>query len=249
MKRMIAGLLLVWIGLADLAAQPFALDYLKDNQNAIIRSDRAERRVRLLFTGHEFADGAAHILKTLKRQKVKGYFFLTGDFVRRFPTITRQLYRKGHYVGPHSDKHLLYCDWDKRDSLLVEKEAFLADLEANYQALEAIGVPRQEPALYVAPYEWYNTTISLWCTEKGIKLINFTPSTGTNADYTYPGMDNYRSSDLLLRQLLDKEKQNPGWLAGAHLLIHIGTDPRRTDKLYYQLGNLVSTLRERGYVL
>lgn len=249
MKYVFPGILFMMMGLTDLAAQPFTLDYLKDNQNAIIRSDRAERRVRLLFTGHEFADGSAHILKTLKQQGVKGYFFLTGDFVRRFPKITRQLFRKGHYVGPHSDKHLLYCDWNNRDSLLVGKQEFLADLEANYRALEAIGIPRQEPALYVAPYEWYNTTVALWCTEKGIKLINFTPSTGTNADYTYPGMDNYRSSDVLLQQLLGKEKQNPGWLAGAHLLIHIGTDPRRTDKLYYQLESLISSLRERGYVL
>jgi len=25
----------------------------------------------------------------------------------------------GHYVGPHSEQHLLYCDWEQRDSLKV----------------------------------------------------------------------------------------------------------------------------------
>jgi endoglucanase len=34
---------------------------------------------------------------------------------------------------------------------------------------------------------------------------------------------------------------------GFILLIHIGTDPRRTDKLYNRLGNLIDTLRARGY--
>jgi len=34
-------------------------------------------------------------------------------------------------LGPHSDQHLLYCDWDKRDSLLVTREDFRIDLQLN----------------------------------------------------------------------------------------------------------------------
>lgn len=232
-----------------LNAQPFFYDYLLDNQGAVIRSDRSERRVRLLFTGHEFADGAHFILKTLKEKDTDGFFFFTGDFVRRYPKLTATIHKKGYFVGPHSDKHLLYCDWDKRDSLLISKETFLPDLEANYAALEAVGIPRPEKPVFIAPYEWYNTSITRWSAEAGVRLINFTPHTGTNADYTVPGEANYKSSEKLMAQIVNREKEDPGWLNGAHLLIHIGTDPRRTDKFYHHLGELIDQLRSFGYRL
>lgn len=232
----------------SLYSQSITQDYLKDNQGAIIRSNRTEGRIRLLFTGHEFADGAKTILETLEAQKVRGYFFFTGDFVRRFSGLTRKIYKAGHYVGPHSDKHLQYCDWNNRDLLLVQKEVFLEDLEANYRALEKVGIPKSDTLLFVAPYEWYNTKITSWCTELGIQLINFTPRTGTNADYTYPEMANYKSSEQLLQELLVRERQEADWLRGAHLLIHIGTDPRRKDKFYARLAELIETLKSRGYI-
>lgn len=232
-----------------ISAQPFYHDNLLDNQGVVIRSDRSERRIRLLFTGHAFADGALDILHTLKEKQVTGFFFFTGDFVRTYPQLTKKIYRQGHFVGPHSDKHLLYCDWDKRDSLLLSRETFMADLEANYAALDAIGIPRPDKPLFVAPYEWYNKTITRWCSEAGILLINFTPHTGTNADYTTPDAANYKSSDRLFDQLFSREKEDHGWLNGAQLLIHIGTDPRRTDKFYHRLGELIDQLRAAGYLV
>ena len=63
--------------------------------------------------------------------KIKASFFLTGDFCRNKSNreIIEKLKTDGHYIGPHSDKHLLYCSWEKRDSLLVTKKEFLSDLE------------------------------------------------------------------------------------------------------------------------
>ncbi|HEY5406039.1 MAG TPA: hypothetical protein VIJ92_03090 [Ginsengibacter sp.] len=36
-------------------------------------------------------------------------------------------------------------------------------------------------------------------------------------------------------------------LNGFILLVHIGTDPRRTDKFYNQLPQLINELKKRGY--
>lgn len=79
-------------------------------------------------------------------------------------------------------------------------------------------------------------------------LINFTPGTRSNADYTTPDMgDRYVSSAAILQSILAHERQDPHGLNGFLLLIHIGTSPERTDKFYRSLEDLIVTLQERGY--
>ncbi len=199
-----------------------------------------------MFSAHDRAEGAEYIRRVLKKNRIPGHFFLTGAFLRnpKFRKLIKDLKRDGHYIGSHSDQHLLYCDWTHRDSLLVSKEDFNTDLQASYQALAAFGI-RKAP-WFLPPYEWYNQKIVAWGKEKGLQVINFTPGTGTNADYTWPGLPNYRSSDTLLVRLFRYDDQHS--LKGAFLLIHPGTDPRRTDKFYHLLDStILPTLRKRGY--
>jgi hypothetical protein len=105
------------------------------------------------------------------------------------------LQKDGHYLAPHSDKHILYADWGKRDSTLITREAFRKDLKDNYQAMIQAGVNLPKKLYFLPAYEWYNNDISSWCSELGVQLINFTPGTGSNADYTVPEMKSYKSSD------------------------------------------------------
>lgn len=56
-----------------------------------------------------------------KKNDIKASFFFTGNFLRNsnYETLVKKVINSGHYVGPHSDQHLLYCDWEQRDSLKV----------------------------------------------------------------------------------------------------------------------------------
>jgi len=218
----------------------------RDAFGGIQRMNPTERKVYLTFTGHEFGEGNGYILRTLKKQGIKASFFLTGDFLRnpKFKSSIQQMVRDGHYLGPHSDKHLLYCDWGKRDSLLVSRAQFEQDLQANLQELNRF-VPKNSITHFMPPYEWYNEQITQWSAQQGLQLINFTPGTGTNADYTTPSMKNYRSSAQLMQNLLVFEQKQG--LNGAIVLIHLGTDPARKDKFYKQLPALIKTLQEKGY--
>ena len=98
------------------------------------------------------------------------------------------------------------------------------------------------------PYEWYNQSISNWTEELGLRLINFTPGTRSNADYTTPDMgDRYYPSQVLFDSIFTYEKKDPNGLNGFLLLLHIGTHPSRKDKLYNHLPDLISQLKDLGY--
>lgn len=223
-----------------------------DPYGAIIRGDLSEKKIALVLTGDEFGDGGAYILQTLRKHHVKASFFLTGNFYSNpdFRNVIRDLKKHGHYLGAHSDKHLLYADWSKRDSLLVTETEFKNDLFANYQRMAQYGIAKDDALYFLPPYEWYNRSVSDWTRDLGLQLINFTPGTRSAADYTYPEMkDRYVSSDEIYKSILSFEEKDKHGLNGFILLIHIGTDPRRTDKFYNKLDDLLKTLKDKGYEL
>lgn len=217
-------------------------------EGGVVRGNRNKRQLSLVFTGHEFADGAETIMHTMEKHDIKGAFFLTGAFYRLHPEISRLLQKAGHYMAPHSNKHLLYADWSKRDSTLVTRIQFEKDLRDNYLVMDSIDLSIESPRFFMPSYEWYNKEISSWANSMGVKVINFTPGTTSNADYTTPDMNNYLSSEKIYNNILRYEEKDEDGLNGFILLIHIGTDPRRTDKLYDRLDDLIIELKNRGYV-
>lgn len=218
-------------------------------KGGIVRMQKDIKNIYIVFTGHEFADGGAHIYKTLKKHRVKSSFFFTGDFYRnkKFQSIIIKLKNAGHYLGAHSDRHLLYCDWTKRDSTLVSKDSFMVDLEQNYREMNKFGIKKKDALYFMPPYEWYNDTISVWANLMGINIVNFTPGTSSNADYTTPSMKNYVPSDTIFNRILRYEKNHENGLNGFILLLHIGTHEERTDKMYNKLDQLLEELKRRGY--
>lgn len=202
-----------------------------------------------MFTGDEFADGAEVITEVLKNRNIRASFFLTGNFYRnkKFAKAIKRLKTDGHYLGAHSDKHLLYADWTKRDSLLVSEQEFEQDLKKNYERMERFGIEKKDAAYFLPPYEWYNRSVATWTEELDLTLVNFSPGTLSAADYTYPEMKNYRSSDEIYRSIITYEDKSSSGMNGFILLIHIGTDERRTDKFYLKLDTLLNELASKGY--
>lgn len=222
--------------------------FIIDN-SGIIGLNTPEKEIALIFSGHEFDDGADTIIKTLKQYNVKASFFFTGDFYRDRAKhdFIQRIKNDGHYLGAHSDKHILYCDWEKRDSLLITKDEFIRDLKNNYKELSRFGVSIESAKYFLPPYEWYNETISEWAEQLNIKIINLSPNTFTNADYTIPKMKNsYRNSEWILNKLIETEQNNT--LNGKIILIHVGTHPDREDKFYNKLDFLLSYLIKKGYI-
>ncbi|MCE4565848.1 glycoside hydrolase family 9 protein [Maribellus sp. CM-23] len=224
---------------------------VKDKEGTIIRMDTTQANVYLIFSAHDFNDGGETIANTLKQRNLKASFFFTGSFYDNpsNKNLISQLIRDGHYLGAHSDKHLLYADWNQRDSLLLSRDEFESDLTANYRKMEEAGIAISSASYFLPPFEWYNQSITDWTSQLGLNLVNFTPGIRTNADYTTPDMKNYRSSDWILNDLKEKEKNQPGMLKGSMILIHLGTSEKRTDKLYNRLEELIDFLESKNYQL
>ena len=211
----------------------------------IIRTDPSVRHIDFVFTAADKADGADRIISTLRKYNIKGGFFFTGEFFELYPDVVRRLVAEGHYVESHSYGHLLYAPWGKRDSLLVTRQEFEEDMFNSYKVLREFGIT--DAPYFIPPYEHYNATISSWARQLGLQVINYTPGTLTNGDYTTPGMSRYFSSKEILGKIREYERTDPDGLNGHIMLIHFGTDPSRTDKFYDKLPGLIRELRRKGY--
>lgn len=211
----------------------------------IIRTDPLVKHIDFVFTAADKADGAERIISTLRKYNIKGGFFFTGEFFEMYPDVVRRLVAEGHYVGSHSYGHLLYAPWGNRDSLLVTRQEFNEDIFKSYKVLREFGITNAP--YFIPPYEHYNATISSWARQLGLQVINYTPGTITNGDYTTPEMKRYFSSKEILGRIWEYERTDPNGLNGHIMLIHFGTDPARTDKFYDKLPGLIMELRRKGY--
>lgn len=216
---------------------------------AIIRGDTTQKKIALVFTGHEFAEGGDFIEESLDDAGVKASFFFTGDFYRnkKFRPLILKLKKEGHYLGAHSDKHLLYCDWSDRDNLRVTKSEFRFDLADNYTAMARMGIPVKTARYFLPPYEWHNDSIAIWTRELQLQLINFSPGTRSMADYTEEGNAGFRGSEEIWHSITQFEKQSPSGLNGFILLLHIGAGPGRKDKFFLKIPELLRFFKSKGY--
>ena len=219
------------------------------DQGGIVRGDTTKNNISLIFTGGAYNDGGNYIRDLLKNRRIKASFFFTGNFYRNRENsvLIKNLLDDGHYLGPHSDSHPLYCAWENRDSLLITKEEFLNDIADNYETMNKFGIAKKDANIFMPPYEWYNGSISQWSGEYGLILVNYSPGTLSNADYTTPNMSNYRASSEILQSIVEYEKSNPGGLNGFFLLLHVGTHPDRKDKFYFLLDELIEYLNRENY--
>jgi peptidoglycan/xylan/chitin deacetylase (PgdA/CDA1 family) len=233
-------------GLANASSPIEACEWF---QGGIVRGPQQRKQIALLFTGHEFAEGAATILDRLAERKAKASFFLTGAFMtnQAHSNLVQRIVHEAHYLGPHSDQHLLYCSWEPSRRTLVSREQFRSDLESNLQKIEGLGVKRSDVRYLLPPFEHYNEQIAEWTIEMKLRLINYSPGTRSNADYTGEADRNYVSSNEIWESIVLKEQKDVKGLNGFLLLLHLGAGPRRSDKFHARFGELLDYLAAKGY--
>ena len=224
-----------------------ATNQFEFRDGGIIRGPKDKKRIALEFTSGGFVEGGTIILDQLKKHHAKASFFFTGDCFTNAENklLAQRLLREGHYLGSHSDTHPLYCPWSGPKTTLVTSQLFIKDLEDNLKKIESVGVNRKQMKFWIPPFEHYNEGIVSWSRELGPTLINFSPGTRSNADYTEDDAKNFVSSQVIYESILKKEQADG--LNGFLLLLHFGVGPKRTDKMHDRFGELMDYLNKRGY--
>ncbi len=219
------------------------------SNGGIIRGDQTRRAIALAFTAHEFAEGGDTVLSELKKHRARASFFLTGQFIANpnFHPWLKRMARDGHYFSVHSDQHLLLCSWDRERRTLVSRDEFRADIEANFTRYEALKLKAGPGRFFIPAYEHYNQQIATWAQELGCMIINYTPGTRSNADYTGEADKHFVSTQTIFDSIIKREQTDPHGLNGFILLLHLGSGPGRADKFHPRFGELLDYLAGQGY--
>lgn len=242
-----AGLTYYFAQMAEEGHAQRELNVVRDDRGAIVKISPESKKIYLIFSADENFVGGEYILGVLDKMKVKASFFMTGNCLRseKYAEILQRIVEGGHYLGGHSDKHVLYADWGPKRPTLMSADSIITDLRNNYAELEKFGVSAADAPWYLPPYEHYNAENVKLLETLGLKVVNYTPGTATPADYTTPDMKNYKSSSELLDKFYAFEKAEG--LGGALVLIHPGIEESRTDRLYYKLESIIKKLKRQGY--
>lgn len=211
--------------------------------------------VAITFDGGSYSNAAERILDVLEEKGLKTTFFLTGEFVKRYPEVTRRIADEGHEVGNHMYSHLHLTTFGKnyrQDTLPgVNEELVRKELLRNEKAYEELTGKKMVP-LWRAPYGEHNEEIRQWALKAGYRHIGWTydPKTRKSLD----GLDwvsdrnsaLYLTSDQIVDKILSFDTDTDMGLAGGIVLLHLGSE-RESDPFHPKLGELIDRLQEKGY--
>ncbi len=174
----------------------------------------------------------------LRERKLTATFFLTGDFIRQYPYIVREMLADGHDFGNHSDTHLDYTE--------MSEDAVQADLLRMQAELgKAIGayIPMR---LWRAPFGARNIDTLLAAAELGM-ISAFWGDDGDVQDWHYGA-----TADSVY------EKATAAFMPGQIFVAHLGSDagveafPRIADEAAaqgYTLGSILEVLTDEQIAL
>lgn len=247
--RKVAAIAAVLMALGGATTATAAETGCEFQEGGIVRGPQDQKKIALEFTADGFTEGGTTILDALAAHHVHASFFLTGRCLRNpeNQALVRRIVSEGHYLGPHSDTHLLWCPWSGPKKTLISRDIFNGEMKRNIDAIESFGVKRESVRFFIPPYEWYNGEISNWAHDLGLQVVNYTPGTRSNADYTEDNASNFVSSQVILDSIKSRERKSG--LDGYLLLMHLGAGPKRTDKMSARIGELLNYLQGKGYAI
>jgi peptidoglycan/xylan/chitin deacetylase (PgdA/CDA1 family) len=193
----------------------------------VTRIPTGQKVVALTFDSGANADAVSSILGTLATERIRATFFLTGDFVDRFPTQARAIVAAGHRLGNHSARHPHFPTLsaaDLRAEVLDAQRTMLATAGAD---------PRP---FFRFPYGDRTTgTIS------AVNALGYVAVRWTVDSLGWQGTAEQTAATVTARVLAAAQP-------GEIVLMHVGAHPRDRSMLdAAALPGVIAGLRQRGY--
>lgn len=209
--------------------------------------------VALTFDGGSDRNAVDFILATLQRHQIRATFFLTGDFIARYPQDTRRIVAYGHEVGNHTWSHLHLTTFNKNfrhDTLYeVSKEQLQIELLKTAHIFGRVTGKMMAP-FWRAPYGETNNQINSWAHELGFQHVGWTTHGRSSLDtldwVADPSDPLYVSGAAMAERIVSLAKKPE--FNGGIVLMHVGTQ-RKTELVQSHLPDIIEGIMAAGIPL
>lgn len=89
----------------------------RERRLPIYSVDTGDKKVAITFDASWGENNTVKILDILDKYKIKATFFLVGRWIDDFPEETREIYKRGHEIGNHSNKHPMMTEISKQNMI------------------------------------------------------------------------------------------------------------------------------------
>ena len=233
----------------------YASPTLRYLSKSFTRGPLNRKEVALTFDGGSINNAAKPILDILREKNVKCTFFLTGEFIRRYPDTVRRIAAEGHEVGNHTWNHphlTTYAENGKQNTLPgITPEKIKMEFSKT-AALFKVVTGHEMVHFWRAPYGEYNKQILMWAAQAGYKHVGWTVGRGwenTMDTFDWVADKNskiYKTADQIAEKILNYAKGKKHGANGIIILMHLGTE-RKDDFPYKKLPAIIDGLRKEGY--
>jgi peptidoglycan/xylan/chitin deacetylase (PgdA/CDA1 family) len=209
-------------------------------------------QVVLSFDGGSGANSALPILDALDAAGIRTTFFLTGEFVRSHPDVTRQIAERGHEVGNHTDDHPHLTLWNETRRHTTRPEIDAEALRRELTAADAsfrMVTGRPMAPLWRAPYGEINSEILGWAADLGYRHVGWTTGFDSLDWVADPASSRYRTPEEFVDLIASRATSGSGRLNGVIILMHLNSWRPEGERFGAHLGSLVRVLRAAGYEL
>jgi len=211
--------------------------------------------ISLTFDGDSTDTDLPAILQVLARRRITATFFLTGEFMERFPESVRAAVTDGHEVGSHLYRHVHLTTWEENrhhDTRPEITREYLHELLRKNEAVFRNVTGQPMARLWRAPFGETNPTINAWAAEIGYWHVTWTRNrkrdkSMDSLDWVAdPAEPRYLTAPQILERLLAFDGGTPGGANGAIILMHTGSQ-RRKERASTILDDLIAGMIRRGY--
>jgi peptidoglycan/xylan/chitin deacetylase (PgdA/CDA1 family) len=197
------------------------------------------RRASFVFDGLDSTDGLSQILNVLKTYNIPGFFFLNGEFIRRYPAESKQIVSSGYECGS-----LFFTTADLTSKEFVVDEAFIRRGLARNEDEFYAATGRELALLWHAPYYQTTAFISSSAEKAGYRYVNAENEISDSVTFEEAAclQKKYHTSREIIQWYTDHVHD------GMIIPVSIGqARGTRRDYLYENLDLLISGLLDEGY--
>ena len=194
----------------------------------------APKKVALIFDAYDNADGLSEILSVLRKYNVPGTFFINGEFIRRYPSETKQIVLNGYQTAS-----MFFSQTDLVNNPFVVDEEFIRRGLARNED-EFYNCTGTELSLYWhGPYYSVNNDIIKYAKAAGYETI---------VSYSRLNDSELLDKDTKPEQIIQDYCNTLAKIGGGVVPVSVGfAQGNRTEPLYNYLDLLICALLDSGF--